>query len=137
MGAARLERWLRDRHAYNAGDIAARAIEAANAQHTTVIGQAVAASVVARLAQTVLDLNAELADVDAMIEATFQKHRLAGIITSMPGFGSLLGAELIAATNGDLTTSTPPTGSPESPAWHPCRATPDESAATSYGPADT
>jgi len=104
MGAARLERWLRDRHAYNAGDIAARAIEAANAQHTTVIGQAVAASVVARLAQTVLDLNAELADVDAMIEATFQKHRLAGIITSMPGFGSLLGAELIAATNGDLTT---------------------------------
>jgi len=104
MGAARLERWLRDRHAYNAGDIAARAIEAANAQHTTVIGHPVAASVVARLAQTVLDLNAELADVDAMIEATFQKHRLAGIITSMPGFGSLLGAELIAATNGDLTT---------------------------------
>jgi transposase len=104
MGAARLERWLRDRHAYNAGDIAARAIDAANAQRTTVIGQAVAASVVARLAQTVLDLNAELADVDAMIETTFQQHRLARIITSMPGFGSLLGAELLAATNGDLTT---------------------------------
>ena len=65
MGTARLERWLRDRHAYNAGDIAARAIEAANAQRTTVIGQDVAASVVARLAQTVLDLNAELVDVDA------------------------------------------------------------------------
>lgn len=104
MGAARLERWLRDRHAYNAGDIAARAIDAANAQRTTVIGQAVAASVVARLAQTVLDLNAEIADVDAMIETTFQQHRLADIITSMPGFGSLLGAELLAATNGDLTT---------------------------------
>jgi transposase len=60
--------------------------------------------VVARLAQTVLDLNAELADVDAVIETTFQQHRLAAIITSMPGFGSLLGAEFLAATNGDLTT---------------------------------
>jgi transposase len=104
MGVARLEQWLRDRHAYNAGDIAARAIDAANTQRTTVIGQAVAASVVARLAQTVLDLNAELADIDAMIDATFQQHRLATIITSMPGFGSLLGAELLAATNGDLTS---------------------------------
>ena len=104
MGTARLERWLRDRHAYNAGDIAARAIEAAHAQRTTVIGQDVAASVVARLAQSVLDLNAELVDVDAAIDMTFRQHRLAAIITSMPGFGSLLGAELLAATNGDLTT---------------------------------
>jgi transposase len=104
MGTARLERWLRVRHAYNAGDIAARAIEAANAQRTTVIGQDVAASVVARLAQSVLDLNAELVDVDAVIDTTFRQHRLAAIITSMPGFGSLLGAELLAAANGDLTT---------------------------------
>jgi transposase len=104
MGAARLEKWLHDRHAYNASDIANRAIDAANSQRTTVIGQEVAASVVARLAQTVLDLNAELADVDTMIDAKFQQHRLAGIIASMPGFGSLLGAELLAATNGDLTT---------------------------------
>jgi len=104
MGVARLEKWLRDRHAYHAGDLAARAIAAANAQRITVTGQAVAASVVARLAQTVLDLNAELVDVDAMIEAKFEQHRLAGIITSMPGFGSLLGAELLAATNGDLAS---------------------------------
>ena len=58
---------------------------------------------VARLAQTVLDLSAELGDVDAMIETTFQQHTLADIITSMPGFGHLLGAELLAVTNGDLT----------------------------------
>ena len=38
---------------------AARAIDAANVQRTAVIGQAVAASVVARLAQTFLDLNAD------------------------------------------------------------------------------
>ena len=104
MGVARLEKWLRDRHAYHAGDLAARAIAAANAQRITITGQQVAASVVARLAQTVLDLNAELVDVDAMIEETFQQHRLAGIITSMPGFGPLLGAELLAATNGDLAS---------------------------------
>ena len=104
MGAARLERWLRDRHAYIADDIATRAIEAATAQRTTVIGQDVAASVVARLAQTVLDIGAELVDVDAMIEAEFQQHRHAGIIASMPGFGHLLGAELLAAANGDLTS---------------------------------
>jgi transposase len=104
IGTARLEKWLRDRHAYNAGDLATRAIDAANSQRTTVIGQHVAATVVARLAQTILDLNTELADVDTMIEETFQQHRLADIITSMPGFGSLLGAELLAATNGDLTS---------------------------------
>jgi transposase len=106
IGAARLEKWLRDRHAYNAGDIADRAIAAANSQRTVVIGQDVAATVVARLARNVLDLNDELADVDAVIEAKFQQHRLAPIITSMPGFGSLLGAELLAATNGDLTSFT-------------------------------
>jgi transposase len=106
IGVARLEKWLRDRHAYNAGDIADRAIAAANSQRTVVIGQDVAATVVARLARNVLDLNDELADVDALIEAKFQQHRLAPIITSMPGFGSLLGAELLAATNGDLTSFT-------------------------------
>jgi transposase len=104
MGAARLERWLRDRDAYIADDIATRAIEAATAQRTTVIGQDVAASVVARLAQTVLDIGAELVDVDATIEAEFQQHRHAGIIASMPGFGHLLGAELLAAANGHLTS---------------------------------
>jgi transposase len=104
MGATRLEKWLRDRHAYNAGDLAARAIAAANSQRTVVAGEHVAATVVARLAQSILHLDAELADVDAMIEQTFHQHRLATIIVSMPGFGSLLGAELRAATNGDLSS---------------------------------
>ena len=39
-----------------------------------------------------------------MIEGKFRQHRLADIIASMPGFGSLLSAELLAATNGDLTS---------------------------------
>ncbi len=40
-GAARLEKWLRDRRPYNAGDLAARAIEVGK-QRTTVIGHHVA-----------------------------------------------------------------------------------------------
>ena len=43
MGAARLERWVRDRGAYNASDIVTRAMKAATARHTTVIGQDAAA----------------------------------------------------------------------------------------------
>jgi transposase len=58
--------------------------------------------VVARLARNTLDLDAELADIDAMIGETFYRHRLAIIIVSMPGLGPLLGAELLAATNGDV-----------------------------------
>ena len=51
----------------------------------------------------VLGLNDELAEVDARTEETLQQHRLATIITSMPGVGHLLTAELLAGTNGDLT----------------------------------
>jgi hypothetical protein len=85
-------------HAYNAGDLSAHAVEAASAQHTVVVGQQIAASVVARLAHNILDLNDELAGVDTRTEETPQQHRPATIITSMPGFGHLLTAELLAAT---------------------------------------
>jgi hypothetical protein len=46
IGTARLEKWLRGRHAYNASDLATRAVEAANCQRTVVAGQRVAATVV-------------------------------------------------------------------------------------------
>src|SRR4029077_7711541 len=44
----------------------------------------------------------ELSDLDDMIEERFTQHQQAAVIRSMPGFGPLLGAELIAATNGGL-----------------------------------
>jgi hypothetical protein len=71
--------------------------------NTVVVGQQIAASVVARLAHNILDLNDELAEVDTRTEETLQQHRLATIITSMPGFGHSLTTELLAATTGDLT----------------------------------
>jgi len=103
VGAARLAAWLRKRKARNADAVAAAAIEAANAQHTVVPRQQLAAAMVARLAQEVMALDIEIGDTDAMIEQRFRRHRHAEIILSMPGFGITLGAEFLAATGGDLT----------------------------------
>ena len=102
-GAARLEAWLRKRKARNASAVAVTAIEAANAQHTTIPGQQIAAAMVARLAKEVMALDTEIGDTDAMIEERFRRHRHAEIILSLPGFGVILGAEFIAATGGDMS----------------------------------
>lgn len=101
-GAARVAAFLRKRKARNADAVATAAIEAANAQYTTVAGQQLAAGVVARLAKEVMALDIEIGDTDAMIEDRFRRHRHAEIILSMPGFGVTLGAEFIAATGGDM-----------------------------------
>jgi transposase len=103
IGHARLETWLRKRKAYNASAVAAAAIEAASAQHTTVPGQQVAAAMVARLAKEVMTLDTEIGDTETMIEDRFRRHRHAEIILSMPGFGVTLGAEFLAATGGDMS----------------------------------
>jgi transposase len=102
-GAARLTAWLRKRKARNASAVAAKAIEAANAQHTTVPGQNLAAAMVARLAKEVMTLDTEIAETETMIEDRFRRHRHAEIILSMPGFGVVLGAEFLAATGGDMS----------------------------------
>jgi transposase len=102
-GAARLTAWLRKRKAYNASAVATTALEAANAQHTVVPGQQLAAAVVARLAQEVMNLDIEIDQADSMIEERFRRHRHAEIILSMPGFGVTLGAEFLATTGGDMS----------------------------------
>jgi transposase len=101
-GAARLAAWLRKRKARNADAVAATAIEAANAQHSVVLGQQLAAAMVARLAKEVMNLDTEIGEAETLIEERFRRHRHAEIILSMPGFGVILGAEFIAATGGDM-----------------------------------
>ncbi|MEV1043269.1 MULTISPECIES: transposase [unclassified Streptomyces] len=49
-----------------------------------------------------LALDEEIAELDALIEAWFHEHRHATVIRSLPGMGTLLGAEFIAAAGGDL-----------------------------------
>ncbi|WP_243719797.1 IS110 family transposase [Actinomadura sp. KC06] len=103
IGQARLETWLRARKLRNSARVARAAIEAAQAQRTTVTGEKTAAAVVERLAKEVIALDAELAETDAAIEPRFREHEHAAVITSLPGIGPILGAEFIAATGGDMT----------------------------------
>ncbi|MFF1555794.1 IS110 family transposase [Rhodococcus erythropolis] len=103
IGQARLETWLRKRKAYNATQIAAKAINAAQAQYVRVAGQDVAASTVAKFAVQVMNIEAEMAHLDRDIEERFRRHRLAEVIESMPGFGPGLRAEVLAVTGGDFT----------------------------------
>jgi transposase len=102
VGAARLETWLRKRKARNASAVATAALDAAEAQHSTVPGQQIAAAMVARLAKEVMALDTEIAETETMIEDRFRRHRHAAIILSMPGFGVTLGAEFLAATGGNM-----------------------------------
>jgi transposase len=101
-GAARLVAWLRKRKARTADAVAAAALEAAHAQRAVLPGQDLAAAMVARLAEEVINLDTEIAATETMIEERFRRHRHAEIILSMPGFGVILGAEFLAATGGDM-----------------------------------
>ncbi|MFJ2272297.1 IS110 family transposase [Streptomyces sp. NPDC088846] len=108
MGVRRLETWLRNRKVHSAGPLAARAVEAAQAQMTALRGEELGAELVARLARSVVAHNDEVAELDTRIEARFRQHRDAEVILTLPGMGPTLGAEFIAATGGDLTAFTSP-----------------------------
>ncbi len=101
MGEARLSRWLRQRRVRGYADVAARAVAAAQTQHTVLAGQDVAASIVAELATTILTQHERLRLLDQQIQDTFARHPQAEVIESIPGFGPILGASLLVAA-GDL-----------------------------------
>ncbi len=103
-GANRIESWLRTRKVRGAAALAKVAVEAAQAQHTTLPGQRLAATMVARLAKGVMNLDEEIAELDSLIEARFRQHPHAEVIRSLPGMGTNLAAEFLAATGGDMTT---------------------------------
>ena len=100
-GQARLTGWLAKRKVRTPDQVAASAMSAAQAQHTVVPGQDVAASIVADLATQLLRIDERIKDLDTRVTATFRAHPQAEIIESLPGMGPILGAELIAAA-GDL-----------------------------------
>jgi transposase len=103
IGKNRLATWLKNRKIRNSQLVAATAIEAAEAQHTAVAGEKLAAIVVAKLAREVMALDEEIAETDALIEGRFRDHPHAEVILSMPGLGPVLGAEFIAHTGGDMS----------------------------------
>lgn len=102
-GETRIASWLRNQGCYNAKTIAAKAMAAAHVQKTTVQAQEVGADLVAALARNILDLHEQVAEIEKRIEARFREHQHAEILLSMPGFGTLLSAEFLAATGGDIS----------------------------------
>nr|WP_199813313.1 IS110 family transposase [Streptomyces aureocirculatus] len=101
-GARRIETWLKNRKVKGAAALAQAAVEAAQAQHTSLPGEKLAASMAARLAKGVMALEEEIAELDELIDARFREHPRSEVIRSLPGMGALLGATFIAATGGDM-----------------------------------
>jgi transposase len=105
-GRKRLELWLANRNVRNAETLAAAAVEAAQRQHTQLPGESAIAQVVHDLALEVISLDEKIHALDKLIADRFREHELAAVISSMPGIGPLLGAELPAATGGNLSRFT-------------------------------
>lgn len=102
IGASKLAAWLKKRGARQAAAFAAKAVDAAKAQHTVLITQATGARLVACLAEQILAIDTDLAELDEEITQRFQQHPDAPILLSMPGFGVVSAATLLANTGGDL-----------------------------------
>ncbi|MFD9631630.1 IS110 family RNA-guided transposase, partial [Streptomyces violascens] len=101
-GQRRLATWLRNRKVRCPDALAAKAVEAAERQHTAVTGEKAVAKMVHTPPREVMALNEKIAETDKLIEGRFREHELAEVIISMPGIGTILGAELLAATGGSL-----------------------------------
>ncbi|GAA2753394.1 IS110 family transposase [Kitasatospora cinereorecta] len=101
-GVTRLTKWLANRKVRNARALAETAVEAAQRQHTAVPGEKTISRLVHTLAEGVMALNEQIAEMDKLIEGRFREHELAGIVASVPGIGTVLGAEFLAAVGGNL-----------------------------------
>ena len=102
LGESRLTTWLKSRGCRNSASVAQRALVAAHAQVSTLATERVGAKLVARLAEVITSLDAELAELDALITARFNDHADATVLLSMPGFGPILAATFLANIGGDL-----------------------------------
>jgi transposase len=105
QGQTRLTAWLANRKIRGADTVAATAVTAAQAQHTSLPGEQIAAGIVAELAKQILALDDRLKKLENQIRDTFRDHPQAQIIESLPGIGPILGAELVVAA-GDLASYT-------------------------------
>ncbi|MCP2318127.1 Transposase [Nocardia amikacinitolerans] len=81
-----------------------KALAAAAEQTIALPGEAVTGPLIARLARQLLDLDREVKDLDKQLTDRFGDHPHAAAITSVDGFGPILGAQLLADAGGDLHT---------------------------------
>ena len=132
-GEAGVAEYLRTQRAWAPGipAMAATAVTVAAEQDLALPGETVTAPLIARLARQLLDLDREIKDLDKQLTTRFGEHPHAEIITSVDGFGPILGAELLAEPAAtSRRRSAPRTGWPPTPGWRPCPATPAASGAT-------
>lgn len=101
-GVSRVERHLKAAGAVKARELAERAVEAAKAQSVRIAGEDTASAIVADLATEILSLNARITQTDKAVNEAFFSLPQAKVITSMPGFGQRLGAELLVEI-GDIS----------------------------------
>jgi transposase len=96
--------FLRTHRAWAPGipSMAETAVAVAAEQDLALPGETVTAPLIARLAAQLLDLDREIKDLDKQLAIRFGEHPHAQIITSVDGFGPVLGAELLADTGGNL-----------------------------------
>ncbi|OEJ55238.1 IS110 family transposase [Streptomyces agglomeratus] len=102
IGVKRLTTWLERRKVRGAGDVAGKAVEAAQSQQIALPGEKSAAKLVCDLAHQLLTLDERIKDNDREIREVFRADDRAEIIESMPGMGPILGAEFVAIV-GDLS----------------------------------
>ncbi|MDH6604723.1 hypothetical protein M2164_000358 [Streptomyces sp. SAI-208] len=98
VGVKRLTDWLARRSIREAAGFAGRVVEAADAQHTVLPGEVLAARLVRELACRITELDERIKGNDREISALFRTDERAAIIESVPDMGPLLGVELHAAT---------------------------------------
>ncbi|QIS05128.1 IS110 family transposase [Nocardia brasiliensis] len=106
-GATGVAEYLHAHGAWTKGiaGMADTALGAARTQTLAVPAEAVTAPLITRLARQLLDLDREIKDLDKQLTGRFADHPAAESITSIDGFGPILGAQLIADTGGDMITA--------------------------------
>jgi hypothetical protein len=82
-----------------------KALAAAGEKTVALQAESVTAALIARLACQLLDLDREIKDLNGRLGDRFAEHPHAEHITSVDGFGSVPGAQLLADTGGDLPTA--------------------------------
>lgn len=107
VGTDTVEEFLREHGAWAKGipAMAKTALAAAGEQTIVLPTEQVTAPLIARLATELLDLDRHIKHLDKQLTDRFGEHPHAGNITSIPGFGPVLGAQLIADTGGDLVAA--------------------------------
>lgn len=101
-GAEDVAAWLRQRGVYLSATLADKAVGAARMQEIRLPAEGVAAHLIGRTAEEVLFLDEQIKDMDHLVRERFRRHPVAEVITSLPGIGTVLGAEFLAITGGNL-----------------------------------